>query len=595
MCAARGRGSLHSQVTTTVRWAHGVFTRLTTPQVCIKECKRLYSLDMEPTDMCTYMLNFVFVVQSASPMVHVRHWDAFNETWVLTQFKLDAKDLHISFFSFRVARERLDRRRREGDQHRGVKMTPVSPYMVFARWCYGHAAFAKQAVCRTPFPGMVDTVDRPAFNIYIPMHCTPTRLAAWLEAQPPLEPDYAAPMLKHIWLVFCRGHREDKFLQLVLWLATLVQTPHMRPAWCPWIEGKQGTGKTAFFVVLQELLGRWLAHKVDLHVVSTKFNAQLRGKLLVCIDELYKYNRRVASSINDLITGKTKSFERKYADRQTEQNIAWVLMLSDNCVPRDLDQRCNRRFNDFHPADWAGDDSGDPARDPHYAELLDDTPRTARSFATWLNGVDRANLEGIVHAGVRVSIHGGVSDVFDAHTMRSKNDPFEAWVEDMLHGGPIPTSGNTLYGMYTQYYKPFHEHILVRDIDNRVQFINKLRLAFPNALHYFSAGVGGVGPRGGGAKFAFSTLAAMKADFDVFRHAPTDTVDVGPRGGLTTPVPVHLVPMHPAVAPTGEEEAYVDRWLNAPTMGEPCTGQPGQKRQRAPVWVATQNVRPRLV
>lgn len=174
-----------------------------------------------------------------------------------------------------------------------------------------------------------DTLGRRGLNIYIP---------ARIDAR---EGDIS------IWFDWFDKILPDKNDQKILfdYIAHCVKFPGYKIPWAPLIQSTQGIGKTIFKELMSHALG-------DMYVYSPKaqeliksgstFNAWMRGKLLIMVDEIKIDERReLIEILKPMITDNRIEIQSKGVDQEMEDNPAnWIFFSNyKDAVPINKNDR----------------------------------------------------------------------------------------------------------------------------------------------------------------------------------------------------------------------------------------------------------------
>jgi hypothetical protein len=139
-------------------------------------------------------------------------------------------------------------------------------------------------------------------------------------------------ILKHIHDTWCSGNQESS-QYVVNWLSMALTGNKMPTAL--FLKSGEGTGKSilvSFFIkhVIGEALGLITSRCGQL----LKFNSQILGKVLICLEELPTANKAewhtVADYLKDLITGSKIDIERKFVDAVQVINLISLIILTNN-------------------------------------------------------------------------------------------------------------------------------------------------------------------------------------------------------------------------------------------------------------------------
>ena len=182
-----------------------------------------------------------------------------------------------------------------------------------------------------------DSLNRRGLNTYIPakIDAQPGDVSIWLD-----------------WFDRILPNKEDQKV-LFDYMAHCVKFPGYKIPWAPLVQSAQGIGKTIFREVMSHALG-------DMYVYSPKapelvksgstFNAWMRGKLLIMVDEIKIDERReLIEILKPMITDSRVEIQSKGVDQDMEDNPAnWIFFSNyKDAVPINKD---DRRYAIFYSA-----------------------------------------------------------------------------------------------------------------------------------------------------------------------------------------------------------------------------------------------------
>lgn len=190
---------------------------------------------------------------------------------------------------------------------------------------------------RKTFEIIVDGLGRRGLNTYIP---------AKIDARP-------GDMT--LWFDWFNRILPDKNDQRILfeYMAHCVKYPGYKIPWAPMLQSTEGIGKTIFKEVFAHALG-------DMYVYSPKapelvksgstFNAWMRGKLMITVDEIKIDERReLIEILKPMITDNRVEIQSKGVDQDMEDNVANWFFFSNypDAIPI---TRNGRRYAIFYSA-----------------------------------------------------------------------------------------------------------------------------------------------------------------------------------------------------------------------------------------------------
>lgn len=188
---------------------------------------------------------------------------------------------------------------------------------------------------RPLFDIIVDKLGRKGLNTYIPtkVESRPGDVSLWLNHVAKIIPD----------------PNDQKIL--FEYLAHCVKFPGYKIPWAIMLQSAQGVGKTVFFEVMQHALGDMYVYTPkaqELITSGSKFNAWMRGKLLIVVNEIKVDERReLIEILKPMITDAQVEVQSKGVDQEMEDNPANWLLFSNfrDAIPIN---RNDRRYCIFY-------------------------------------------------------------------------------------------------------------------------------------------------------------------------------------------------------------------------------------------------------
>lgn len=164
-----------------------------------------------------------------------------------------------------------------------------------------------------PLTIVYDSMKRPGLNTYIPIH----------------------PEAKHgdvsLWIDFLNRILPNQSDQKILcdYLAHCIKYPGHKIPWAILLQGAEGIGKSVFFEIMKYCLGNMYIYKPkapELVSSGSKFNAWMRGKLCIIVDEIKIDERReLIEILKPMITDALIEIQGKGVDQEMEDNVAnWI-------------------------------------------------------------------------------------------------------------------------------------------------------------------------------------------------------------------------------------------------------------------------------
>lgn len=140
---------------------------------------------------------------------------------------------------------------------------------------------------------------------------------------------------------------------LLSYLAHCIKFPGHKLPWAPLLQSVEGIGKTAFRELLAHALGDMYVYQPkapELISSGSKFNAWMRGKLMIVVDEIKIDERReLIEILKPMITDARIEVQSKGVDQDMEDNVSNWLLFSNwqDAMPI---TRKGRRFSVFYSA-----------------------------------------------------------------------------------------------------------------------------------------------------------------------------------------------------------------------------------------------------
>lgn len=182
---------------------------------------------------------------------------------------------------------------------------------------------------------VTDDLRRKGLNTYIPADIKhrPGDVTPWLEHVAKIIPD---PGDQKIWFDY---------------LAHCVKFPGHKIPWAPMMQSMEGVGKSVFLKVMQHSLGKNYVYipKADQLISSSNvFNAWMRGKLLIVVNEIKIDERReLIEILKPMITDSEIEVQSKGVDQDMEDNVANWLFFSNYKDAIPINQN-GRRYSIFY-------------------------------------------------------------------------------------------------------------------------------------------------------------------------------------------------------------------------------------------------------
>lgn len=168
-----------------------------------------------------------------------------------------------------------------------------------------------------PFAIVTDRRGRKGVNTYLPV-------------QYDMRPGDVTPFIQHVQKILPVPEDQHIFLS---YLAHIIKFPGYKISWAPMLQSTEGAGKTVFFEVLQHALGEMYVYRPkapELVSSGSKFNAWMRSKLAIVVDEVKTDERReLIEILKPMISDVQVEVQGKGQDQEMEDNPAnWVFFTN---------------------------------------------------------------------------------------------------------------------------------------------------------------------------------------------------------------------------------------------------------------------------
>jgi len=164
-------------------------------------------------------------------------------------------------------------------------------------------------------------------------------LNTWWPLQTPCAEGDVTPFLRHMGLLF---PIESDQLQIISYMAGMVQYPGVKFQWSPVIQGCEGSGKSFIGDCMEAAIGETYCHKPNASDIANKFTGWLRRKLCIVVEEIMiEHKRELLDALKPLITNRRIEIQGKGSDQVTGDNRANFIMFTNfkNAIPMDVDKR----------------------------------------------------------------------------------------------------------------------------------------------------------------------------------------------------------------------------------------------------------------
>ncbi|MEX3979141.1 primase-helicase family protein [Paraburkholderia sp. EG287A] len=262
--------------------------------------------------------------------------------------------------------------------------------------------------------------------------------------------------LQHIREVLAQGN-ERLYRYILTWMADCVQHPAARPGIALVLRGKEGTGKGVFARWFGALFGPHYLQITQARHLTGNFNAHLKDKLVVFLDEAFWAGDRAAEGpLKALITEDLLQIEPKGRDPFTVCNHMRFLMATNNdwAVPAGLNARRFAVFDvsDSHMRDEAYFAAIAEEMENGGLEALLDYLLSFDTTAIKLRDIPKtaALLEQKIHS--MTPLQRFWLGILQRGTLRPNDDDWTCWVtkedlRDEFLGGKSDRASETEFGM----------------------------------------------------------------------------------------------------------------------------------------------------
>lgn len=170
--------------------------------------------------------------------------------------------------------------------------------------------------------------DSIAFS---PSQTAPTTINYWVPptVKPVADGDWRV-IGEFLLRVICAGDTA-LFTYLMMYLAHMLQQPHIKPGIIIVLLGGQGTGKGTFFRILQRIWSRTILIVSDVNQIVGNFNGALERNYVVCMDEaLFSGDKKSIERLKSLVTEPVIHIEQKYQPSRSIESFHRFFATSNN-------------------------------------------------------------------------------------------------------------------------------------------------------------------------------------------------------------------------------------------------------------------------
>lgn len=170
---------------------------------------------------------------------------------------------------------------------------------------------------RPTFDIIVDGLNRKGLNTYIPVtyRAKEGDVSLWLNHVAQVLPDERD---RKIWFDY---------------MAHCVKYPGYKIPWAPLLQSSEGAGKTIFTKIMAHALGDMYTYQPkapELVTSGSKFNAWMRGKLMIMVDEIRVDEKRdLVEILKPMISEARVEVQAKGVDQEMEDNVANWMFFSN--------------------------------------------------------------------------------------------------------------------------------------------------------------------------------------------------------------------------------------------------------------------------
>jgi hypothetical protein len=183
---------------------------------------------------------------------------------------------------------------------------------------------------------------------------------------------------------------DERDREIVLsYMAACVQHRGVKFQWCPLIQGVEGNGKTLLSRAVAEAVGLQYTHWPRADQVSNNFNAWIRDKLFIGLEDVYLPNGQLEciENLKPIITNDWQPVEPKGVDQENAYVVA-NFMLNSNHKGAIKKTRRDRRFAPFFTAQQDESDLAASGMDGNYFPDLYDWLKGRNAYAGQPRGYD---------------------------------------------------------------------------------------------------------------------------------------------------------------------------------------------------------------
>jgi len=268
---------------------------------------------------------------------------------------------------------------------------------------------------KKPYEIIEDELGRKGVNIYLPakIQTKPGDVTLWLEH---LSKCFNTPEDIKIW--------QD-------YLAHCIKYPGCKIPWAPVLQSAQGIGKKMIGKVLKYCLGNMYVYQPkasELVASGSKFNAWMRAKLLIMVDEIKIDERReLVEVLKPMITDEWVEVQSKGVDQSMEDNVAnWIFFSNHkDCIPVKSN---DRRYSIFYSSLQSAQDIANAGMNKEYFDKLYD----------WLD--NEGGLEAIAYYYQNYNIekgglpHRAPDTSSTEEALRIGRSPLEVFIDNKIEG-----------------------------------------------------------------------------------------------------------------------------------------------------------------
>lgn len=254
---------------------------------------------------------------------------------------------------------------------------------------------------------------------------------SWIPLNIPSVPGDVSRFLTHLAKLLPTGNDAHILLQF---LKFMVQFKGRKAAWCPFIQGVEGNGKSFISATMQYCLGERYTHKPKAAELDGRFNSVFYGKLFIAVDDVKISEDRGSmwETLKPMIDGTRLEIEAKGVNKVTRE-VCFNFILNSNHKDGIRKTANDRRIAPFFCAQQS---EADLARDGLTVDYFTDLWAWAQNggWASVLNYLETDPIDDVYNpAGkaIRAPVTSSTSAAIEAGMGSVEQDVLEATVIDL--------------------------------------------------------------------------------------------------------------------------------------------------------------------